>query len=232
MNVIVTGASKGIGKAIAMIFAEAGHTLLLCARDSAVLAQTSREISALHPSATVQTFSADLSVRTGVEAFGSFCLQHGGPDILVNNAGVYMPGNCIDEPEGSLEAMMNTNLYSAYHLTRMLVPSMISKKSGHVFNICSVASLQSYEGSGGYSISKFAMNGFSQNLRHELMPHHIKVTAVFPGAVLTDSWGNYDNSSQRIMESGDIAKMVFAATQLTAQAVVEEITVRPQLGDL
>ena len=76
------------------------------------------------------------------------------------------------------------------------------------------------------------MNGFSKNLRHELKAHNIKVTTVFPGAVFTDSWGDFDNSAGRIMEAGDIAAMVFAATKLSPQAVPEEIIIRPQLGDL
>jgi short-subunit dehydrogenase len=109
---------------------------------------------------------------------------------------------------------------------------MIKNGGGHIFNMCSIASLQAYEGGGGYSISKFALNGFSQNLRHELKSTGIKVTAVFPGAVLTDSWGNFDNSNGRIMESDDIAAMVYAASNLSPQAVVEEIVLRPQLGDL
>jgi len=128
--------------------------------------------------------------------------------------------------------MMNLNLYAAYHLTRALLPKMIEKNSGHVFNICSIASLKAYEGGGSYSISKFALNGFSQNLRHELKSTGIKVTAVFPGAVLTESWGDFDNSNNRIMEAEDIAIMIYAATQVSKQAVVEEIVIRPQLGDL
>jgi short-subunit dehydrogenase len=109
---------------------------------------------------------------------------------------------------------------------------MIKASKGHVFNICSVASLKAYPGGAGYSISKFALDGLSQNLRHELMPHGIKVTAVFPGAVFTDSWGDFDNSQLRIMEAADIAKMILAASKLSAQAVVEGIIIRPQLGDL
>ena len=232
MNIIVTGASKGIGKAIAMKFAEAGHTLFLCARSSEDLQQTGHVINTLFPAAKVNLYVADLSIKEQVISFGKFCMQGGSPDILVNNAGIYLPGNCIDEPEGSLEKLMNINVFSAYHLTRLLVPEMIAQKKGHIFNICSVASLKAYQGGGGYSISKFALNGFSQNLRHELMPHGIKVTSVFPGAVFTSSWGDYDNSDKRIMEAKDIADMIYTASKLSAQAVVEEIVIRPQLGDL
>ena len=131
-----------------------------------------------------------------------------------------------------LEKQIETNLYSAYHLTRKLLPKMMAAANGHIFNICSVASLQAYSNGGAYSISKFALAGFSKNLRQEMLAHNIKVTAVYPGAVLTNSWGNFDNSKNRIMEANDIADMVFAASQLSIGACVEEIVLRPQQGDL
>ncbi len=232
MNVIITGASRGIGKAIAMVFAEAGNTLILNSRNAENLEQAKNEIKGMYPSIEVHIHAGDISQKKEAIAFGRFCLEKGSPAVLVNNAGIYIGGNCFDEPDGALESMMNINLYSAYHVTRALVPAMIQNKRGHIFNICSIASLHAYDRGGGYSVSKFAMNGFSQNLRHELMPYGIKVTAVFPGAVLTDTWENFDNSDHRIMESSDVAKMIIACTQLTAQAVVEEITLRPLFGDL
>jgi len=232
MHVIVTGASKGIGKAIALRFATAGHHLLICSRNKERLEATAAEIRTQYPSVQVNAMAADLSVKAGAEAFAAFCLEKGEIDILVNNAGIYLPGTSIAEPDGFLESMMNANLFSAYHLTRKLVPSMIEKKQGHIFNICSTASLRAYEGGGGYSISKFALHGFTINLRHELKPHGIKVTAVLPGAVMTDSWGDFDNSQGRIMEASDIAEMVFAASLLSPQAVVDQIVFTPQLGEL
>jgi NAD(P)-dependent dehydrogenase (short-subunit alcohol dehydrogenase family) len=131
---------------------------------------------------------------------------------------------------------METNLFGAYHLTRALLPQMINHPlpatGRHIFNMCSIASLDAYENGGAYSISKFALYGFSKNLREEMKRFGIKVTSVHPGAVLTDSWENFDNSSKRIMEAGDVAQLVFAASQLSPQACVEDIVLRPQLGDL
>jgi short-subunit dehydrogenase len=152
--------------------------------------------------------------------------------VLINNAGQFLPGSVYNEPEGLLEQMMAVNVYSAYQLTRQLLPAMMDAKQGHIFNLCSIASLQAYANGGSYSISKFALMGFSKNLREELKPYNIKVTAVYPGAVMTDSWGDFDNSQQRIMEANDIAAMIIAATKLSPQAVVEDIVIRPQLGDL
>jgi short-subunit dehydrogenase len=109
---------------------------------------------------------------------------------------------------------------------------MVQRGTGHIFNICSIASLQAYPNGGSYSISKFALHGFTKNLREELKPAGVKVTGVYPGAVFTDSWGDFDNSTGRIMEATDIALMVYQASQLSPQACVEEIVLRPQLGDL
>ena len=232
MNIVITGAARGIGKAIATKFAAEGHTLFLCSRNIKTLQEAARELKNKYETAIIHCFEADLSDKEQTEKFASWCLGIGTPDILINNAGGFTPGNILDEPDGSLENMINNNLYSAYYLTKYLATQMKANGSGHIFNICSVASLQAYNGGGSYSISKFAMNGFSQNLRHELKAHNIKVTAVFPGAVFTDSWAGFDNSENRIMEATDIANIIFACTQLSTAAVPEEITLRPQLGDL
>jgi short-subunit dehydrogenase len=109
---------------------------------------------------------------------------------------------------------------------------MKADKSGHIFTICSIASLAAYPGGGAYGISKYALLGFTKNLRHELREHGIKVTAIIPGAVYTDSWKGSGVPEDRIMEDRDIARMIYACSQLSLQAVVEEIVVRPQLGDL
>lgn len=232
MNIVITGASKGIGKAIAEKFAITGNRLFLCSRNLSLLEKTAEEISVKNPAVAIHVKSADLSVKEEACAFAEWVLGFGAPSILVNNAGYYLPGNVMDEPDGQLEIQMNTNLYSAYHVTRRLLPLMLAEGKGHIFNICSIAALHAYKGGGGYSISKYAMHGFSQNLRDELMSYGIKVTGVYPGAVLTDSWGNFDNSDGRIMEANDIADMVYAASQLSPQATVEDIVMRPQLGDL
>ncbi|MCP9750468.1 SDR family oxidoreductase [Ferruginibacter sp. HRS2-29] len=232
MNVVITGASKGIGKAIAEKFASENNRVFLCARTDDELQDTAAEIRERYPFAEVFALAADLTKKEDITRFAEMCLDFGTPDILVNNTGRYIPGKIATEADDALEEMIRTNLYSAYYLTRHLLPAMTANGSGHIFNICSVASLNAYEGGGSYSISKYALNGFSQNLRHELRSTGIKVTAVYPGAVFTDSWAGFDNSSNRIMESSDIAESVISATRLSSQAVVESIILRPQLGDL
>ena len=232
MNVVITGASQGIGYAIASIFAEAGHNLLLCSKTSANIIAAGEQLTKQFPQASIQVTTANLANKDACIAFANWCLEKGAPDILVNNAGFFLPGNIQDEANDVLEQQMAANLYSAYHTTRALLPTMLKEGKGHIFNICSIASLQAYQHGGAYSISKFALLGFSKNLRMELKDTGIKVTAVCPGATYTNSWKDSGVASERLMEAADIAKMIFAAAQLSPQAVVEDIVMRPQKGDL
>lgn len=238
MNIIITGASKGIGKAIATAFAAEGATLFLCARNEVALYNTVAELQTAYPTCTIKAKPVDLSVKEQAKSFGAWVLAgiantpSGKIDILVNNAGNFVPGSTCQEEDGALEKMMDINLYSAYHLTRTLLPSMMEAKKALIVNMCSIASLSAYNNGGSYSISKFALMGYTKNLREELKTSLIKVMGVYPGAVMTDSWGDFDNSSQRIMEASDIANMILAASKLSAQAVVEDIILRPLLGDL
>jgi short-subunit dehydrogenase len=235
MNIIITGGSRGLGSAIAEIFAQDGkeHTLILSARNKSLLEATAASLQERYPKNKVLHFAADLTQKEEATGFGKWVLaQVPTVDVLVNNAGAYVPGNIGDEPDGALEEMMAINLYSAYHLTRALLPQMKEAKKGHIFNMCSIASVKAYPNGGAYSISKFALLGFSKNLREELKEHNIKVTAVMPGAVYTDSWAGSGVPESRIMEAHDIALLVYNATQLSPQATIEEIIVRPQLGDI
>jgi short-subunit dehydrogenase len=233
MNVVITGASKGIGKATAEIFAANGHNLYLCSRSAAALYAAMEELLVKYPGITVKAKPFDLSEKLQAQEFGNWISDSGiAVDVLVNNAGLFEPGSVFNEPDGSLESQLSVNLYSAYHLTRTLLPAMMLRKSGHIFNICSIASLQAYNNGGAYSISKFAMYGFSKNLREEMKPYGIKVTHVIPGAAYTDSWSGSSINPERIMEAADVAKMIYAASQLSVRACVEEIVLRPQLGDL
>jgi short-subunit dehydrogenase len=179
-NVIITGASKGLGKAIAEKFAAAGHHLILCSRNEKVLQATQQELSQKYANKNIEISATDISKKEDAIAFGNFCLQHATPGILINNAGSFLPGTIHTEKDGVFEAMMQTNLNSAYYLTRAVLPAMMEAKSGHIFNMCSIASLAAYKNGGSYSISKFALLGFSKNLREELKSYNIKVTAVIP----------------------------------------------------
>ena len=214
-------------------FAAAGYGLVLIARDGLRLTGVQAELNTRFPDIRIDCFPADMSKKTEVLTLGNGLIKAGmAVDVLINNAGQFLPGSIHDEAEGTLEQMIEVNLYSAYHLTRTLLPGMMARRSGHIFNICSVASLQAYPNGGAYSISKWALAGFSVNLREELKPHGVKVTSVYPGAAYTDSWIGSGVDPHRIMEAADVAEMVYAASRLSPQATVEEILLRPQLGDL
>lgn len=232
MNVVVTGASRGIGKEIARIFAKNGYDLFLCSRQQPVLEATIKELQSEFPGVSVSGKAFDLSKKEEAKTFCKWVDEKAGSvDVLVNNAGTFIPGNIATEDEGVLENMLNVNLYSAYYVTRGLLPKMMAQKSGHIFTICSIAALDAYPNGGAYSISKFALLGFTKNLRQEMVPHGIKVTAIIPGAVYTDSWKGFVEP-ERIMEAADIASVIWTAANLSPQANVDTLVIRPQQGDL
>jgi short-subunit dehydrogenase len=232
-TVVVTGATKGLGRAIAEIFAQNNFDVCVCSRTQSDLDLMREEWAEQFPDTTLLTQAADLSKKHDVAHFADYIKNHWSKiDVLVNNAGIYLPGKVSDEQAGTLETMMDTNLYSAYYLTRALLPMMLTHQSGHIFNICSVASFMAYPNGGSYSISKFALLGFSKVLREEMKTEGIKVTSVMPGAAWSDSWVGSNVPPERIMQASDVAKTIWGAYGLSETAVIEEIILRPQLGDL
>jgi len=231
--IVVTGGTKGIGRAIADRFAQADFDVAVCARKADELEKLKKDFKQKYPLVTVYPQPADMADRKQVETFVSFVRNIGQPvDVLVNNAGYFVPGSIATEKEGALEDMMNANLFSAYHMTRGIVDKMISNKSGHIFNMCSIASIKAYSNGGSYAITKFALLGFSKCLREELKTSGIRVTAILPGATRTGSWDGVDLPDERFMSAEDVAETVFAAWSLSQRSVVEEILIRPQLGDI
>ncbi|HEY2347742.1 MAG TPA: SDR family oxidoreductase [Puia sp.] len=233
MKIVITGASRGLGLSMAEAFAKEGHDLFLTSRNEVNLYNALASLQARFPNQVIKAKAFDISSKKGAVEFGQWVLEHDvETDILINNAGTFEPGRVIDEPEGQMEIMMNTNFLSAYYITRILLPSMMKRKSGHIFNMSSIAALQAYPNGGSYSVSKFALSGFSKNLREELKPYSIKVTCIYPGAVYTDSWAAAGISPARIMKPTDIADTVVQISKLSPQAVVEDLVIRPLLGDL
>ncbi|MBP6185767.1 MAG: SDR family oxidoreductase [Saprospiraceae bacterium] len=230
---VITGISKGIGKAIALRLAQEGFSLIGCARGQKELDLLVSEIHLCYPDVQIRVTVADLADPQQVNAFAQFATgitAH--VHLLVNNAGLFMPGSVLGDTAGHLETMMQINLYSAYHITRALAPAMVTQRSGHIFNLCSVASLQAYPGGATYAITKFAMLGFSRSLREELRSSGVRVTTLLPGATWSDSWAGVDLPQDRLMPASDIADILWSAYSLSPNAVVEEILLRPQLGDL
>jgi short-subunit dehydrogenase len=231
--VVVTGGTKGIGKAIIERFLEGKCDVITCARNNKDLFSLQKEMNGQYTESQLLYKTADLSVREELSDFIAFIQSMNRPVMaLINNTGVFIPGQIHNESEGTLEKMIETNVYSAYHLTRGVIAGMMEQKQGHVFNICSTASITAYTNGGSYCISKFALLGMTKVLREEMKPYQVKVTAVIPGATYTDSWHGTDLPQERFMDAGDVAESIWAAYSLSARSVIEEILIRPQLGDL
>ncbi len=232
-NAVITGATQGIGKAIAEKLLSEGVSIAICARTQKDLDALQKEWENYYPDENIYTCKADLSKKKDVHAFAKYVLKHmGSIDIIVNNAGLFIPSTLQAEPDGRLEELMNINLYSAYYLTKDLLPTMKEKQNGHIFNICSVASHKAYPNGGSYGITKYALLGFSDNLREELKDEGIRITAISPGATYSRSWAGTGVDPDRIMDPNDVSDMLWAAYTLSSKANVESILLRPTLGDL
>jgi short-subunit dehydrogenase len=230
-NAVITGATQGIGKAVAEKLLAHGFNIAVCARSESDLKQLSEAWQARYPDASIAAITADFSDTEAVARFAMQVRQRFSDiHMLVNNAGIFQPGDIATEPDGQLEQMMQVNLFAAYHLTRTLLPQM--NAGAHIFNMCSVASLKAYPNGGAYGITKYALMGFSENLREELKPRGIRVTALCPGATWSRSWSGSGVHEDRMMKATDVADMLWAAYSLSNQADVETIIMRPLAGDL
>jgi short-subunit dehydrogenase len=231
-SILVTGGTKGIGRAIIERFAGEGFDIMTCSRNEKELATLQADLERRFPSIRVLTVQADLSKKEEVDKLATAVKAFAIPDVLVNNTGVFLPGAIHNEPEGNFELMMQTNLFSAYNLTRALVNEMMARKSGHIFSMGSIAGLTAYPNGGSYAVSKWAMLGMTKCLREELKPHQIKVTSILAGATYTSSWEGVELPIERFMSAEDVAESVWGAYNLSPRTVVEEIIIRPQLGDI
>ncbi|MDI1235018.1 MAG: SDR family NAD(P)-dependent oxidoreductase [bacterium] len=227
-NAIVTGGSKGIGLAIVEKLLNENYKVFTVSRSEGELAllkqkfDTQLDISLL-----------DFSSQENVEIFSKKVKSLTSEiDVLVNNAGVFLPGTIHGEADGNFELQMQLNVAAPYYLTRAIVPLMIKKRAGYIFNMCSTASIVPYVNGGSYCISKHALLGFSKVLRQELMPYEISVSSILPGATLTDSWSGTDLPENRFMKPADIAETVWFALSNRKRMVMEEILIRPMGGDL
>lgn len=232
-KVVVTGGSSGIGLATAKQFCKEGDQVLIVARTKQNLEKSIAEVEALNLPGSIQYFSADCADSQDIDSLVDFITNtFGGCDVLVNNAGIFVPGALHSEDEDNFELMVNVNLKSAYLLTKRLYPLLLKSNKADIVNVSSIAAITAYPNGGSYAIAKAGLLAFSNNLREELKEQNVRVTAILPGATYTNSWAGVEVEENRLMPADDIADCIFMACNLSRRSVVEQMIVRPQLGDL
>lgn len=226
MNAVITAGTKGIGKAIAIKLAESGYDLAVCARSKASLDELYESLR--HTGRKVFLHETDCSVKAEVYKFcEAVQKQMAVADVLVNNAGAFLPGIMLDEADNQFETQLNLNLNAAYYTSKFFGKMMRSQQSGHIFNICSVASKQIVENAGGYSVTKAALLSLNNVFRDELSKYNVKVTAVLPGSTLTSSWEGTTIPAERFVQPEDIANAIHTILNLSSGVNVDEITIKP-----
>ena len=231
MTVVITGASQGIGRAVALAYAASGTRLALLARNEANLQNVADECTRLGAEAEVVV--CDVTDEAQVASAAARVHDAFGPaDVLVNNAGVFAPGSFLEITPEAFRRQVEVNLTSAFLVTRAFLPAMLARGAGDVVFMASVASVRGYPGGAAYGAAKHGLLGLARTLRAETREQGLRVIAVMPGATLTPSWDGVDLPPDRLMPPEAIASAVVGATSLPRTAVVEELLIRPQLGDL
>jgi 3-oxoacyl-[acyl-carrier protein] reductase len=226
MNAIVTGATKGIGRAIAVKLAEAGYHLAVCARSSADLQTLAADLA--YTGVKVFCSTADLSIKAEVYRFAAETAAiFDRMDVLVNNAGVYIPGPVLEEDDNSFENQLFLNLNAPYYLSKYFGKMMAEQACGHIFTICSVSSKEINENAGSYGVTKSALLSLNHVLRQELSKYNVKVTAILPGSTLTPSWEGTNIPAESFIQPEDIANTLHTILNLSSGVNVEEIILKP-----
>jgi len=232
-NAIITAATKGMGRAIAVAFAKEGINLAICSRNGDDLAAFKAELVAINPGIKVFTSVTDCSIKQQVIAFAALAENElGAISIIVNNVGMYEYASILDDKEESFAKQVNTNLAPTYELYRYFGKKLAAARNGHIFTICSVAALTPIAEAGTYSVTKYALLGLSKVMRLEMQPYGVKVTAIIPGSTLTDSWKGMEVDKDKMVLPEDIASAVLNTYKMSAGANVDEIIIKPAFGQI
>ena len=231
MNAIITGATKGMGRAIVMELAANNYNITFCARDEKEVQALLDDLRRNYPDLRFFGMRADMEESSEVSRFAEFAeASFGRVDVLLNNAGLYIPSELMKEDERCLERQMQVNVFAPHFLAKFFAAKMIGQGKGHIINICSIASLEPVIRAGSYSVSKMALLGLSKALREELRPVVLLIIPVLPGSTLTDSWSGTNLPSDWFILSEDIAKSIMNCLQMSSGANIDEIIIRPLYG--
>ncbi len=223
-SALVTGGGRGIGRAIALTFAEAGADLVIAARTQAQLEEVAQQVRALGRKCL--TYPADLTKSDHVEHLARAALEGMGKiDILVNNAGVFLVRPIEETTDEDWDRVMDTNLKAAFILSRALIPHFKQRRSGTILNVASLAGKKPYEGQGAYCASKHGLIGLTKVLAVELQPYNVHVSAICPGGVDTDLVRGVMERPDWL-DPEDVAKLALFLATLSPKAAADEVLLR------
>ena len=221
---LITGAGKGIGRAIALALAHEGVRVGLLARSEADLQTVAAEVRALGGQASVA--AADVADEAAVNVAVARIVGELGPiDILINNAGIASFGKFLEMPVADWEQIIRVNLLGVYYATRAVLPAMLERQSGDIINVASTAGQRGAAGVSAYSASKFALLGLTESLMQEVRKSNIRVSALTPSTVATElAIGNNltDGNPDKVMQPEDLAEFVVAQLKLNRRIFIKE----------
>jgi len=223
---LVTGASRGIGRAIALRLAALGASVAICGRDKDALAATASELKQV--GGRVYSQSADVTRAADITSLITNTEAILGPiSILVNNAGVGLFGPAHERSEADWDLVMNTNLKGAFLVSRAVVPSMIRRRQGDIINISSLAGRNTFATGGLYCASKWGLQGLSGCMAEDLREHGIRVSVICPGSVATEFSGSGHKDPSKLLTAADVAHAVAMIAMQGPQSFLSEIQLRP-----
>ena len=224
---IITGGTKGIGRAIAESLLKAGAKAFVCARDKVEL---KRALERLSEYGEVDGEVCDVRSEAEVKVMIAECVRvFGGADILINNAGVGFIGKTVEEMEpAKFEQTLETNLFGVFYTCHHLIPLMKKRGGGYIINISSLAGQNAHPKMAAYNASKFAVNGFTEALMQEVRQDNIKVSYICPGSVNTH-FGDKEPSDEKSwqLQPEDIAETVLNLLQMDERALPSKVEIRP-----
>jgi 3-oxoacyl-[acyl-carrier protein] reductase len=222
-NALVTGGSRGLGKAIALALAKEGVNVAVTGRNKKKLEETVSELEALGVKSAFSIFNVaekvevKMQIQRLIDTFGSF-------DILVNNAGIAAFGSFVEMPENDWEDIIRTNLFGPYYVSKAVVPSMIERGSGDIINVSSTAGLKGNAVTSAYSASKAGLIALSESLMFELRKKNIRVTTLTPSTIASEMSKDIlkitDGNPEKVLQPEDFAQLIVDLLKLDQRAML------------